>query len=74
MGHCSNWLRSVLTYGPGCRSAFVRDAVLAAVERQRRAIRLRAAAGMLRDSQHAWDDDPVAWVSRQRSGDPRREP
>ena len=60
--------------GPRCRSAFVRDAVLAAVKRQRRAIRLRAAAGMLRDSQHAWDDDPAAWVSRQRSGDPQREP
>ncbi len=58
--------------GPRRRSAFVRDAVLAAVERQRRAIRLRAAAGILRDSQHAWDDDPAAWVSRQRSGDPRR--
>ena len=47
MGNCSNWLRSVSTYGPRRRSAFVRDAVLAAVERQRRAIRLRAAAGIL---------------------------
>ena len=74
MGNCSHGLRSVSTYGPRPRSAFVRDAVLAAVERQRRAIRLRAAAGILRASQHDWDDDPVAWVSRQRSGDPRRSP
>ena len=74
MGNCSHGLRSASTYGPRCRSAFVRDAVLTAVERQRRAIRLRAAAGILRASQHDWDDDPAAWVSRQRSGDPRRSP
>ena len=54
------------------RSAFVREAVLAAVDRKRRASRLRRAAGVLRDSKHDWDADPAAWVSRQRTGDPRR--
>ncbi|MDE0265245.1 MAG: hypothetical protein OXJ37_22790 [Bryobacterales bacterium] len=58
--------------GPHRRSAFVREAVLAAIERHRRTKDLRAAAGVLRDSEHEWDDDPAAWVSRQRSGDPRR--
>ena len=58
--------------GPRRRSAFVREAVLAAVDRHRRARRLRQAAGILRDGGHDWDDDPAAWVTRQRAGDPRR--
>lgn len=58
--------------GPRRRSAFVREVILEAVDRHRRTARLRDAAGMFRDSEHEWDDDPAAWVSRQRSGDPRR--
>jgi hypothetical protein len=58
--------------GPRRRSAFVRDAVVAAVDLHRRASRLRRAAGALRDGGHEWDDDPAAWVTRQRTGDPRR--
>lgn len=58
--------------GPRRRSAFVREAVVTAVDRQRRARRLRQAAGILRDGGHEWDDDPAAWVRRQRTGDPRR--
>ncbi len=54
------------------RSAFVREAILAALDRHRRTSRLRQAAGMFRDSEHDWDADPAAWVSRQRSGDSRR--
>lgn len=54
------------------RSAFVREAITRAVEQHRRAKHLRAAAGMLRDGEHEWDDDPAAWVSHQRSGDLRR--
>ena len=54
------------------RSVFVREAIIEAVERHRRAMHLRKAAGVLRDSEHEWDDDPAAWVRRQRSGDPRR--
>lgn len=58
--------------GPQRRSAFVRNAITEAVDRHRRMKHLRAAAGVLRDSEHEWDDDPAEWVSRQRSGDPRR--
>ena len=58
--------------GPRRRSAFVRAAIVEAVERHSRASHLRDAAGVLRDSEHEWDDDPAAWVSRQRGGDPRR--
>ena len=58
--------------GPRRRSAFVRKAVREAVERHRRTKHLREVAGLLRDSEHEWDDDPADWVSRQRSGDPRR--
>ena len=54
------------------RSAFVREAVLAAVDRHRRTRLVRQAAGILGSSEHDWDDDPADWVSRQRSGDPRR--
>lgn len=54
------------------RSAFVREAVQEAVDRHAYARRLRAAAGMFRDTEHEWDDDPAAWVSRQRGSDPRR--
>ena len=54
------------------RSAFVREAIIKAVDRHRRMKHLRAAAGILRDSEHEWDDDPAEWVSRQRTGDPRR--
>ena len=58
--------------GPRRRSTFVREAVVAAVDRHRRTSRLRGAAGLLRESRHDWDDDPAGWVSQQRSGDPRR--
>ena len=54
------------------RSAFVREAIIQAVEWHRRAKHLRAAAGVLRDTEHEWDDDPADWVSRQRTSDPRR--
>ena len=58
--------------GPRRRSAFVRESILAAVDRCRRTSSLRKAAGILRNSEHDWDDDPAAWVRRQRGGDPRR--
>lgn len=58
--------------GPRRLSAFVRNAVLAAVDRYRCARPLRQAAGALGNSEHEWDDDPAMWVSRQRSADPQR--
>ena len=53
--------------GPRRRSAFVREAVRDVVDRHRRRV-----AGIQRDNEHDWDDDPAAWVRRQRFGDPRR--
>ena len=58
--------------GPRGRSAFVRDAVLTAVKRQRRTLQLLEAVGALRGSEHDWGDDAAGWVERQRRGDPRR--
>ena len=58
--------------GPRRRSAFVRDAVLTAVERERRTAHLREVAGALHGSEHDWDGDAAAWVRRQRTGDRRR--
>ena len=58
--------------GPQHRSAFVREAIIEAVERHRRTKDLSEVAGLLRNSEHEWDDDPADWVSRQRNGDPRR--
>lgn len=58
--------------GPRRRSAFVRKAIVEAVDRRRRAKCLREAAGVLRDSTHEWDPDPADWVRRQRYGDPER--
>jgi Arc/MetJ family transcription regulator len=49
--------------GPGERTAFVRRAVLRAVEDAKRAAALRTAAGSLSDEQpRDWDSDPEAWV------------
>lgn len=58
--------------GPRGRSAFVREAVRDAVDRRRRAYRIRRAAGVVRDGGHEWDADPADWVQRQRAGDPKR--
>ena len=58
--------------GLGHRSAFVRAAVVAAVERYRRESNLRQAAGILRNSKHDWDEDPAAWVNSQRRSEPER--
>jgi predicted transcriptional regulator len=54
------------------RSAFVRGALEAAVDRERRRRSLEAAMGSIADSGHDWDDDPAAWVRAQRRTDPRR--
>ena len=58
--------------GPRGRSAFVREAVRDAVDRRRRAYRIRQSAGVVRDGGHEWDADPAAWVQSQRAGDPKR--
>lgn len=58
--------------GPRARSGFVREAVVQAVRQARRRADLEAAAGAIDDHSHDWDEDPAAWVRRQRHGDPRR--
>ncbi len=54
------------------RSRFVREAIQAALEQHQRWAKLRAAAGALEGTTHAWDRDPARWVRRQRRGDRRR--
>ena len=54
------------------RSAFVRLAIQTAVRQARRRSHLEAAAGSIPDQGHEWDDDPGAWVQRQRHADQRR--
>jgi Arc/MetJ family transcription regulator len=61
-----------LISGPRGRTAFVRQAVAAAVEQERRWRSLESAAGSIPDSGHDWDEDPAAWVREQRRTDPRR--
>ena len=54
------------------RSAFVREAVHAALDQHRRWRLIGKAAGSIADSGHDWDDDPAAWVRDQRFGDASR--
>ncbi len=58
--------------GPRGRTAFVRTAIESALVAAQRRSDLEAAAGSLVDDEHDWDDDPAAWVRRQRRGDSRR--
>jgi hypothetical protein len=54
------------------RSQFIRDSVLAALASRERLEALRASAGSIDSSGHAWDEDPGLWVRSQRRGDQRR--
>jgi Arc/MetJ family transcription regulator len=54
------------------RSAFVRNAIEAAVREAIRRSNLDAAAGSIADEGHDWDTDPSAWVRNQRRADARR--
>ena len=54
------------------RSAFVAELIKRGLEDERRWDDIEAALGSLPDSGHEWDDDPAAWVRRQRRGDDRR--
>ena len=58
--------------GPRQRSAFVRDAVRAAVDQRKRCRLIEGAAGSIADTGHDWDADPAAWVRDQRFGDTTR--
>lgn len=54
------------------RSAFVAELIKRGIEDERRWDDIEAALGSLPDSGHEWDDDPAAWVRRQRRGGGRR--
>ena len=53
------------------RSAYVAELIKRRLEDERRADEIDAALGSLADSEHDWDEDPAAWVRRQRQGDDR---
>ena len=57
--------------GPRERSAFIERAVRRALEEGARDEALETAFGAIADSGHDWDDDPAAWVRRQRADDRR---
>ena len=54
------------------RSAFVAELIKRGLDDERRWDEIEAALGSLADSGHDWDEDPAAWVRRQRQGDERR--
>lgn len=54
------------------RSAFVAELIRRGLDDERRWDDIEAALGQLADTGHEWDDDPAAWVQRQRRGDARR--
>lgn len=54
------------------RSAFIASTVRRALQDERRWDEIEGALGSLPDHGHEWDEDPAAWVRRQRTGDARR--
>lgn len=58
--------------GPRQRSAFISDLIRREIENDRRWQDITSALGQVSDTGHEWDDDPAAWVRRQRRGDARR--
>ena len=58
--------------GKGKRSAFIAQTVRRALEDQRRWEDILASLGTITDTGHEWDEDPAAWVRRQRRADARR--
>lgn len=58
--------------GRGRRSAFIADAVRAALDDQQRRELIEASIGTISDTGHDWDDDPAEWVRAQRHADATR--
>lgn len=54
------------------RSGFMRAAISAALDEDSRWDLILSSRGSIADSGHEWDEDPAAWVSRQRSADAAR--
>jgi hypothetical protein len=58
--------------GPRRRSAFIAQAVEAALDDERRWELIESSLGSIRDEGHEWDVDPASWVRRQRRADESR--
>ena len=58
--------------GSLCRNAFIGELMQRGLDDEPRWDDIEAALGGLPDTGHEWDDDPAAWVRRQRSADPHR--
>ncbi len=58
--------------GPRGRSKFVREAIESALRWTNDWEAFERAFGSIPDQGHEWDEDPAAWVHRQRFSDPRQ--
>jgi hypothetical protein len=58
--------------GPRRRSAFIAQAVEAALDDERRWELIESSLGAISDKGHDWDTDPSAWVREQRRADETR--
>lgn len=54
------------------RSRFIEQALRAALDQEERWELIRSAFGSVPDEGHDWDQDPAAWVAKQRHADERR--
>lgn len=54
------------------RSPFIAQAIKRALDDEHRWELIASAIGSIPDHGHEWDDDPAAWVARQRRDDVRR--
>lgn len=53
--------------GARARSSFIEAAIRRALDEHTRLEALESAFGSITDEGHAWDEDPGAWVRRQRA-------
>jgi len=58
--------------GPRQRSGFITAAVRIALDDERRWDLVESSFGAIEGEGHGWDDDPAAWVQRQRRMDAAR--
>ena len=56
--------------GPRDRSRFIGQAVRRALDELDRVDAIESAIGSIADTGHEWDEDPAAWVRRQRADRP----
>ena len=57
--------------GPRDRSRYISRAVRRALDDDRRRAALESVLGSVADFGHEWDEDPAAWVRRQRADERR---